>query len=114
MNKSPPFEPPKLQLALSAREELKASIAQVPDMRPVVWLFWAVGVQVQALGSSEREVLPPHWRAGFYDVDDIPKGLTIVHIDGIPFLFGGQSDLLLDGGTLHFSEGGFRVERSAI
>ena len=89
---------------------LKTLFAQMPDMRPVVALVWTVGAKVQVPGSDEWSNLPPHWGVGFYDAHDIPGGHTVVAIDGIPFLFGGKDDHLLNGGTLHYSEGEFRVE----
>jgi hypothetical protein len=81
-------------------------------MRPVVALIWAVGVKVQAPGSTEWETLPPHWAAAFYDASKLPRGLTVVEIDEIPFAFGGGDDDRLDGCTLHYANGEFRVERT--
>jgi len=100
-------------LAPSAKEALKALLAQMAD-RPVVALIWTVGAKMQAPGARDLSDLPAHWGVGFYDAHDIPSGHTVVAIDGIPFLLGGESDHMLDGGTLHYSDGEFSVERRAI
>jgi hypothetical protein len=89
-------------------------IAQIKDFRPVAFLTWTVGTRVKHPQESEWRTLDPHWGLGFYDAADMPPSLTVQEVDGILFGFGARSDHLLDGGTLHYTDGSFHVEKSAI
>jgi hypothetical protein len=109
------MQPPKLRLAPSAKEELAQCIAEIQEFRPVVALIWAVGARQQSPTTKEWRTLEPHWRVGFYDASDLPgPSSQITEIEGIPFVFGSESDHLLDGGELYYSGGRFHVSKSAI
>jgi hypothetical protein len=82
--------------------------------RPVFALTWTVGAQEGNPETGEWRTLDPHWGLGAYDASSLPEVLRMMEVDGILFAYGFPSDHLLDGGTLHFSEGLFRVEKSAI
>lgn len=89
-------------------------IADIPDGRPVVVLTWTVGAREGNPEANEWRTLDPHWGVGFYDAAAFPESLRLTEIDGIPFAYGFESDHLLDGGTLHFRDGWFHVDKSAI
>jgi hypothetical protein len=109
------LEPPRpnLKLASSAREELARYVAAVPG-RPVIALMWTVGAKVGDPKTGGWRTLDPHWGVGFYDASEFPEMLRLTEIDGLPFAYGFDSDHLLDGGTLHFTDEKFHIEKSAI
>ena len=108
------LEPPKpaLKLAPSAKEALQLFISQVTDMRPVISLRWAIGARSGDPKTGKWRTLDPHWGVGAYDAASFPAALRMMEIDGIAFAYGFESDHLFDGGTLHFKDGLFHVERS--
>ncbi len=110
------LEPPRpaLKLAPSAKDALERVIAQIPDMRPVIALIWTVGARRGDPKTGEWHTLDPHWGVGAYDAASFPENLRMTEIDGIAFAYGFDSDHLLDGGTLHYNNGSFHVEKSAI
>jgi hypothetical protein len=108
-------EAPRLKLAPSAKEALEQCIAQIKEFRPVAALTWTVGATVGWPGTEGHRTLEPHWGLGFYDALQLPHPSSVItEIDGIAFVFGFESDGLLDGGTLHHDERGFHVTHRAI
>jgi hypothetical protein len=65
-------------------------------------------------GDEGWRTLEPHWGVGFYEASDLPPSGEITEIDGIHFVFGFESDHLLDGSELTYSKGQFNVSRRAI
>jgi hypothetical protein len=103
---------PNLVLTATAVAELRRLIGFV-SYQPVVTIAWSLGGRVTH-PDGRTEPRPPGWGVGFYNPEQIPEE-EIVHISGIPFVFGQDvKSMELDGQLLDFDGRKFHVRPNAV
>jgi hypothetical protein len=97
----------KLEITPAARTkilEAQSKIGKCSLVACVGWVKGGIKVWTNAQGTETSTPIRAHWGLGFYEKDSV-NGEQIADIGGIAVL----EDDSLDGKTLDFQEGGFRV-----
>jgi len=100
-----------LRVTVEARSELLRLIGEAPLSQPIACVSWVF----DEMRSDGEKVLHrgPHWGLGFYSAEQVPPE-NVVEIEGIPFVFGADDAVRLNGATLDLVHGEFVVNERAI